>query len=142
MSAWITFIFNTNQEYRQEDLGTDVIADFNEVRGDKIPLDKRTFSVITSKKGDGFSVGSEFETVDSDAAAAVSDAVVVYNRTNGNLFYNPNGSNNGLGSGGSWQQDYTKTDVVVPVLRIAPVAIGAAAIPGDVLTQRTSMYPR
>ncbi len=95
-----TFIFNTNEEFAREDLGTDVIADFKRVHGDKILLDRRTFSAITSNKGDGFSVGSEFETVDSDAAAAASDAVVVYDRTNGNLFYNPNGSNNGLGSGG------------------------------------------
>ena len=94
------FIFNTNKKYRQRDLGTDVIADFKRVGGDKILLDKRTFSAITSNKGDGFSVGSEFKTVNSDAAAASSDAVVVYNQTNGNLFYNPNGSNNGLGSGG------------------------------------------
>ena len=95
-----TFIFNTNEEFAREDLGTDVITDFNKTHGDQILLDKRTFNAITSDKGDGFSVGSEFEVVDSDAAAAVSDAVVVYNQVNGNLFYNPNGSNNGLGSGG------------------------------------------
>jgi Ca2+-binding RTX toxin-like protein len=95
-----TFIFNTNQEYRQEDLGTDVIADFNKVHGDRILLDRRTFTAITSDKGRGFSTDSEFEVVDSNAAAAGSDAFIVYNQTNGNLFYNPNGSKNGLGSGG------------------------------------------
>jgi len=92
------FIFNTNERYRRDELGTDAITDFTQ--GDQILLDRRTFTAITSDKGDGFSAGSEFEVVESNAAAATSDAVVVYNQTNGNLFYNPNGSNSGLGSGG------------------------------------------
>ncbi|MDY6804598.1 MAG: choice-of-anchor Q domain-containing protein, partial [Cyanobacteriota bacterium] len=95
-----TFIFNTNEQFALEDLGSDIITDFKRVQGDKILLNKRTFTAITSEKDDGFSVGSEFEIVDSDAAAAGSDAFVVYNESNGNLFYNPNGSNNGFGSGG------------------------------------------
>ena len=94
------FIFNTNEEFAREDLGEDIITDFNQVQGDRILLDKRTFSAIASDKGRGFSVDSDFETVDSNAAAAAADAVIVYNETNGNLFYNPNGSSNGFGSGG------------------------------------------
>lgn len=94
------FIFNTNQEFASEDLGTDVLTDFKQIHSDRILLARRTFTAITSDKGEGFSVGSEFEVVDSDAAAATSDAFVVYNETNGGLFYNPNGSNDGLGSGG------------------------------------------
>ncbi|NET17806.1 MAG: hypothetical protein F6K08_35755 [Okeania sp. SIO1H6] len=47
----------------------------------------------------GFSIQEEFTTVTSDELAATVDAVIVYNISNGNLFYNPNGSDTGFGNG-------------------------------------------
>ncbi|NEQ38689.1 MAG: bifunctional metallophosphatase/5'-nucleotidase [Okeania sp. SIO3I5] len=89
------FIFNTNQAYSQDDLGQDTITDFDAER-DIILLDRTTFTAIA----DGDSFDDVFATVTSDAAAATNDAAIVYNTNNGNLFYNQNGNNPGLGSGG------------------------------------------
>ena len=89
------FIFNTNQAYSQDDLGQDTITDFD-VERDIILLDRTTFTAIP----DGGSFDEVVATVTSDAAAATNDAVIVYNTNNGNLFYNQNGNDAGLGSGG------------------------------------------
>jgi Ca2+-binding RTX toxin-like protein len=79
-------------------LGVDVITDF-ETGTDKIVLNKTTFNSISSPVGTGLSVCGEFATVTSDVDAATSTADIVYNSVNGNLFYNPNGSNPGFGTG-------------------------------------------
>ncbi|MGD1704871.1 5'-nucleotidase C-terminal domain-containing protein [Dapis sp. BLCC M229] len=89
------FIFSTNQAYSQDDLGEDTITDFD-VQRDIILLDRTTFTAIE----DGANFDDVFATVTSDAAVATDDAVIVYNTNNGNLFYNQNGSDAGLGSGG------------------------------------------
>ncbi len=93
------FIFNTGKSYRKSSPGRDVIRDFQNKDNDKILLDKTTFGALDSKAGSGFSVIAEFDVVVRDAAVAGSDAVIVYNENNGKLFYNANGSNNGLGAG-------------------------------------------
>ena len=61
-----------------------------------------TFSAIDSNSGTGFSIADEFDTVANDGQAATSDAVIVYNSSNGNLFYNPNGNAAGFDSGGQF----------------------------------------
>lgn len=95
------FIFNTNEEFTQADVGTDEITDFV-VGKDIILLDKDTFTALTSIQGDGFSVATEFAIVTTNAAARTSDAFIVYNTENGRLFYNANGSAAGLGGGGNF----------------------------------------
>ncbi len=96
------FIFNTNEEFQTEDLGVDAITDFSQTQGDIILLDQTTFTDINSQSGTGFSITSEFATVANDQEAATSQAVIIYNSNNGNLFYNPNGSEAGFGSGGQF----------------------------------------
>ncbi|MGD1701596.1 S8 family serine peptidase [Dapis sp. BLCC M229] len=96
------FIFNTNEEFQTEDLGLDEITDFSQTHGDIILLDRTTFTAINSDAGTGFSIADEFATVTNDQLAETSDAVIVYNSNNGNLFYNPNGSNPGFGTGGQF----------------------------------------
>ncbi len=97
------FIFNTNEEFQTEDVGIDTITDFSQqTQGDIILLDLDTFTAINSQSGTGFSIPSELATVTNDEEAATSDAVIVYNSENGNLFYNPNGSQAGFGSGGQF----------------------------------------
>ena len=93
-----SFAFNSNAAFSAADLGIDTIEDFS-ILGDKLVLDKTTFSKLTSTPGTGFSKGSEFATVTSDGAAATSGAFIVYNSANGKLFYNQNGSSSGFGSG-------------------------------------------
>ena len=61
-----------------------------------ILLDVRIFDAIDS----GASFENVFATVTSNDVAETADAVIVYNTNNGNLFYNQNGSEAGLGSGG------------------------------------------
>ncbi|MEB3341051.1 trypsin-like serine protease [Okeania sp.] len=93
------FIFNTNNKFQSKDIGIDEITDFSQTQGDIMILDLETFTAINSDSGTGFNIGDEFATVRNDRQAATSDAVIVYNRNNGNLFYNPNGSAAGFGSG-------------------------------------------
>jgi Ca2+-binding RTX toxin-like protein len=92
------FVYNTGTVFKMADIGSDRINDF--VSGsDHIMLSKATFAALTSVTGTGFSVASEFTTVTTNAAADVSQALIVYNRANGELFYNENGVNAGLGNG-------------------------------------------
>ena len=93
------FIFNSNEAFEPEDFGIDEITDFSQTPGDIILLDRSSFTAINSDAGTGFSISDEFDIVSSDAAAATSDGVIVYNSNNGNLFYNPNGSAAGFGDG-------------------------------------------
>ena len=85
------FIYSTSS-------GVDVISGF-ETGNDKIVLYKTTFTSISSPVGEGLSDLGEFSTVTTDADAATSSADIVYNSVNGNLFYNANGSDPGLGTG-------------------------------------------
>ncbi|NEN92076.1 MAG: calcium-binding protein [Okeania sp. SIO3H1] len=92
------FIFNTNDTFSTDDLGIDTITDFNPGQ-DLILLDLSTFAAITSDAGEGFSVDGEFAVVESDEAAATSEALIVHSTEAGNLFYNPNGAAEGFGNG-------------------------------------------
>ncbi|MEA5569178.1 hypothetical protein [Anabaena sp. UHCC 0399] len=78
--------------------GDDSLTDFSFTEGDKIRLARSTFTALRSVAGTGFSLVSEFARVNSDAAAELSSAFIVYNTTNGKLFYNPNGSASGFAS--------------------------------------------
>lgn len=93
------FLFNTGRKFQIGDTGIDTIKDFDNF-SDKIILDKTTFTSLNSVAGDGFSVLSEFAVVNTDGAASTSKAEIVYNSTNGKLFYNPNSVASGYGEGG------------------------------------------
>lgn len=90
------FIYDTSRLFLSSDVGVDNIIDFKWQEGDKIVLDKDTFTGLRSLAGTGFNVSSDFTRVSSDAAAATSSALIVYNSTNGKLFYNANGSTGGF----------------------------------------------
>ncbi|NEP87569.1 MAG: hypothetical protein F6K18_12490 [Okeania sp. SIO2C2] len=91
------FIFATNQEFALEDIGVDTITDFDLVR-DLILFDRETFTAIESEA----SIDEVFATVTTNAVAIISEAAIVYNSNNGNLFYNANGSDSGFGRGGQF----------------------------------------
>ena len=65
-----------------------------------ILLDLTTFTAITTASGEN--IGDELATVESNSDAGTSDAIIVYNSTNGVFFYNANGSTNGFGDGGQF----------------------------------------
>jgi Ca2+-binding RTX toxin-like protein len=110
------FIFDLNAGFNNI-IGIDKIADFtgginNIVSNtttnltaniDKIVLDKTTFTALTSVAGSVLSA-SEFTTINEVTNGAIvagaSSASIVFNQANGDLFYNTNGTNLGLGSGG------------------------------------------
>ncbi|MDY7004672.1 MAG: choice-of-anchor I family protein [Cyanobacteriota bacterium] len=91
------FIFAANSEFSEASLGIDEITDFNPDL-DLILLDLTTFTEITTTSGED--IGDEFAIVESNGDAASSEAIVVYNSSNGGLFYNANGSDGGFGDGG------------------------------------------
>ena len=96
------FLFDSNRAFALADLGVDRITDF--LTGtDKIVLDKTTFTALTSAAG-GPIASTEFATindaVNGATSAGASAGRVVFNRANGDLFYNANGSMSGFGTGG------------------------------------------
>ncbi|MBS9769703.1 MAG: transporter substrate-binding domain-containing protein [Trichodesmium erythraeum GBRTRLIN201] len=93
------FIFATNEEFDVEAIGSDTIDDFNP-DDDIILLDKKTFTALESKSGEGFSLETEFASVTKNVAT--SEALIVYNSNNGKLFYNENGNEPGFGEGGEF----------------------------------------
>ncbi|MBN3896731.1 MAG: FG-GAP repeat protein [Nostoc sp. NOS(2021)] len=91
-----SFVYNTSAAFNCSAIGLDTISDFNSSEGDKIVLDKTTFSAIGSVAGNGFSKKSDFKITSS----ATSTAKILYDAISGQLFYNQNGSAAGFGSGG------------------------------------------
>ncbi|MBD2683250.1 MULTISPECIES: FG-GAP repeat protein [Nostoc] len=109
------FLYNTNAAFVSSAIGQDTITDFNRLQGDKIILDKTTFSAITSAAGTGFSNASDFKIISN---GATSTAKIVYDPVSGQLFYNQNGSAAGFGSGGlfatlSGVPTLTATDFII-----------------------------
>jgi Ca2+-binding RTX toxin-like protein len=102
------YVFDSGFAFNSADLGVDFITGFGfdtpspagaQSAPERIVLDKTTFFTLSSVPGNGFSDASEFAVVRSDEAAATSGADIVYNSANGNLFYNPNGTEAGFGIG-------------------------------------------
>ncbi|MEH2259884.1 calcium-binding protein [Nostoc sp.] len=91
------FLYNINAAFNGSAIGVDILSDFKSLEGDKILLDKTTFSAIASTPGTGFSNASDFKITSS---AETSTAKIVYDPVSGQLFYNQNGSAAGFGSGG------------------------------------------
>ncbi|MBN3944998.1 MAG: calcium-binding protein [Nostoc sp. NMS7] len=109
------FLYNTNAPFALAAIGVDTISDFKHSEADKIVLDKTTFNAIASVVGTGFSNKSDFQITSS---AATSTAKIVYDPLNGQLFYNPNGTAAGFGSGGQFATltgapTLTATDFIV-----------------------------
>ena len=92
-----SFLYNTNAVFASVAVGVDAIADFKHSQGDKIILDKTTFSAIISTPATGFSNANDFTITSSGAA---STAKIIYDAVSGQLFYNQNGSAAGFGNGG------------------------------------------
>lgn len=91
------FIFQTNRTFQTTDLGVDNIVDFKSSE-DQILLDRTTFRGLNIISGNRLSA-DDFAVVNSNDAAALSDASIVYNQANGGLFYNSDGNDAGFGIG-------------------------------------------
>ncbi len=90
------FGFDTGEAFNAADIGTNQIQNFEAI--DSIVLDVTVFAELTSAVGGALSA-SEFTVVNSVEEAAMSDALIVYGADTGNLYYNPNGIEDGFGNG-------------------------------------------
>lgn len=95
-SGAVSIGFDTGAAFNAADIGTDLIQNFGTT--DSIVLDVTVFTELTSAIGGPLSA-SEFAIVDSAEAATLSDALIVYGATSGNLYYNANGTEAGFGDG-------------------------------------------
>ncbi len=90
------FGFDTGAAFNAVDIGTNQIQNFEDI--DSIVLDVTVFTQLTSEIG-GVLSASEFDVVESVEEAALSDALIIYGASTGNLYYNPNGTEAGFGNG-------------------------------------------
>ncbi|MEL6231085.1 MAG: calcium-binding protein [Cyanobacteria bacterium J06626_14] len=90
------FGFDTGAAFNATDIGTNQIQNFE--AGDSIVLDLTVFAELNSAVGGALSA-DEFAVVNSAEEAALSDALIVYGADTGNLYYNPNGIEDGFGNG-------------------------------------------
>ncbi len=79
-------------------LGIDTITDFSSI--DMLQLSQSIFG-LSGAIGANI-LASEFASVGSLTAAENSSALITYNRNDGSLYFNANGTENGLGSGGQF----------------------------------------
>jgi Ca2+-binding RTX toxin-like protein len=89
------FLFCDDNPFVAGALGIDRINDFM-TNQDLIGLSKATFTLLS----DNFA--SLFGTVADNAAAETSGAAIIYNTSNGGLFYNTDGATSGFGTGGQF----------------------------------------
>jgi Ca2+-binding RTX toxin-like protein len=112
--------FGGNEPFSTSNLGVDRIVDF-ESNTDKIALFQPTFTVLTNTGGTIDS--NEFAVVTDDIDVAISSAAIVYSIGTGNLFYNENGVEPGLGTG-----DQFATLVNRPSLSAADIIVGESLL--------------
>jgi Ca2+-binding RTX toxin-like protein len=93
-----TFVFATDEPFNG-DIGVDTLTDFDP-DDDSIELSQTTFTAIESEIDDEFSIPAEFAIVEDSAAAEISEALIVYSQSTGELFYNENSVDSGFGLGG------------------------------------------
>ncbi|MGB3534645.1 MAG: FG-GAP-like repeat-containing protein [Microcoleaceae cyanobacterium] len=93
-----TFVFATGEAFNT-DIGVDTLTDFDP-DDDSIELSQTTFSAIESEIDDEFSIPAEFAVVEDMAQVEISEALIVYSQSTGELFYNENSVDSGFGSGG------------------------------------------
>ncbi len=87
------------KNFDSDDFGVDTINNFQpDLRpdedgnqGDRILLDRSTFTELDSAAGIGFSVNSDFEIVADDDNVDSSSAFIVYSEESGSLSYNVDG---------------------------------------------------
>jgi Ca2+-binding RTX toxin-like protein len=84
-----SFVFDSNTAFSTADFGVDRITDF-EIGKDTIVIDQTSFGVIALE---------QIAIVASDNLVSGSSGLIVYSSGTGNLFFNQNGADSGLGTG-------------------------------------------
>jgi RTX calcium-binding nonapeptide repeat (4 copies)/Cysteine-rich secretory protein family len=113
------FVLESFRPFQAADFGLDTIDDFQSGR-DKIQLGGAGFAALQSVFGNGFSQAGEFAAVADDNVVACSAAAIVYSQNSGKLFYNANGSADGLGDGAAIAQITGKPGITANDFILAP----------------------
>jgi hypothetical protein len=93
------FVFKGNPLLSlQNAIGLDTVNNFTPGGQDSMFLSKANFTALATTVGNPL-VAADFDTVATDAATVLGSAIV-YNSTNGKLFYDANGNASGFGAGG------------------------------------------
>lgn len=95
------FLFGSKRAFVATDLNFDSILDFRQGE-DLIALSDKTFNTLNSNPGNGLTAAGDFATVAQLTQAATSHALIVFSRQGSTLFYNPNRSAAGFGTGGAF----------------------------------------
>jgi Ca2+-binding RTX toxin-like protein len=103
------FVFSSGAPFSAAALGVDTITDFSAAEGDRIVLDRTTFGQIGA---------ADIQIVADDTAASLNAGLITYSLGTGNLFFNQNGADVGLGSG-----DRIATLTGTPILAAGDFAI-------------------
>ncbi|MFM2315091.1 MAG: hypothetical protein RLZZ04_4367, partial [Cyanobacteriota bacterium] len=98
------FLFGDATPFQTGMLGVDRVNDFKPGE-DLIGLSKSTFTEL------GTNFANDFGTVTDDATAANSAEKIVYNTSNGSLFYNPNGTADGFDEGGQFASIFDQPEL-------------------------------
>jgi Ca2+-binding RTX toxin-like protein len=107
-----TFVFADAGEFLTSRIGFDAIVDFNTTE-DKIQLSRILFNLPVGE------LQANFAAVDQDSNVAGNSAAIVYSKASGNVFYNSNGAEDGLGKGAEFAsftnkpQNLTNSNFVV-----------------------------
>jgi Ca2+-binding RTX toxin-like protein len=80
-------------------IGVDSITDFSKIEADKVQLSKTYFTALATTAGNPL-LATDFSSVTTDLAAATAVGTIVYNNTNGKLFYNADGATNNAATAG------------------------------------------
>jgi Ca2+-binding RTX toxin-like protein len=111
-----SFVFDLGISFDAAQMSIDTVADFTLT--ETIILGKNTFTALTSNVGSGFSVNSEFAIINGGGNADTNSALIVYNSSTGDLFYNQNGTAVGFGSGGQFAWINTTSTLTAANFRI------------------------
>jgi VCBS repeat-containing protein len=101
-AGYDSFVFGSSQLTAVAAMGIDKVLDFVPTV-DKILVDKAAFASLFTLAGTVL-LEHDFEIVKKDRAVGASAAAIVYNSSNGKLFYNENGALAGLGIGGQFAE--------------------------------------
>jgi serralysin len=95
------FVFGGSNLVSLVVMGVDTVSDFT-VSQDKIQLSKLAFAALATPAttADNPLLAGDFSTVTTDEAAATAATAIVYNSTDGKLFYNPDLNVAGFGTNG------------------------------------------
>lgn len=94
------FLYVSDRPFNAADFGSDVITDFQSGI-DKLVLSRQSFTGLVGTVGSGLGT-NELAIVESNALAATSSAAIVFSRATQTIFYNPNRSEAGFGTGGAF----------------------------------------